>query len=130
MQADLWYSPAMHKLCKGVPDGPRGGILAEEMGLGKTVEILALVLAMPASPAVVSGAVVQTKDGPLTQSRGTLVVCKVSLVDQWVAEAKSKLADKTLKIVEYHGPNRYAPHPQEQSRGLLAMFFAHTAVLS
>jgi hypothetical protein len=33
-QADLWYSPAFHKLCTQVPSGPRGGILAEEMGLG------------------------------------------------------------------------------------------------
>ena len=107
MQTDLWHSPALLKLSKGVPPGPRGGILAEEMGLGKTVEILALVLAMPASPSVVSGVEVQTPAGPLVQSRGTLVVCKVSLVGQWVTEAKSKLADKTLKIVEYHGSQRW-----------------------
>lgn len=104
MQADLFFSPALHKLSKGVPSGPRGGILAEEMGLGKTVEILALVLAMPASPAIVSG----TPKGSRIHSRGTLVVCKVSLVGQWVTEAKSKLADKELKIVEYHGSNRCA----------------------
>lgn len=110
VQSDVWYSPSLHKLSKGVPEGPRGGILAEEMGLGKTVEILSLVLAMPASPNVVNGAQWQTPTGKLVQSRGTLVVCKVSLVGQWVTEAKSKLADKSLKIVEYHGPNRCAPH--------------------
>jgi SWI/SNF-related matrix-associated actin-dependent regulator of chromatin subfamily A3 len=54
----------------------------------------------------VSGTIVETTSGPLIQSRGTLVICKVSLVGQWVTEAKSKLADKTLKIVEYHGGNR------------------------
>jgi SWI/SNF-related matrix-associated actin-dependent regulator of chromatin subfamily A3 len=106
VQADVWYSPALHKMCNKVPPGPRGGILAEEMGLGKTVEILALVLAMPAGPEVVSGVAAETPYGSLVQSRGTLVVCKVSLVGQWVTEAKSKLADKTLKIVEYHGSNR------------------------
>lgn len=38
-------------------------------------------------------------------SRGTLVVCKVSLVGQWIAEAKSKLSDPGL-IYSYHGQNR------------------------
>ena len=31
---------------------------------------------------------------------------QVSLVGQWVTEARSKLADQSLKIVEYHGGNR------------------------
>jgi SWI/SNF-related matrix-associated actin-dependent regulator of chromatin subfamily A3 len=31
---------------------------------------------------------------------------QVSLVGQWVAEARSKLADKSLRIVEYHGGSR------------------------
>jgi SWI/SNF-related matrix-associated actin-dependent regulator of chromatin subfamily A3 len=41
------------------------------------------------------------------RSRGTLVVCPVSLVGQWVSEAKSKLTEgSTFKIYEYHGGNR------------------------
>jgi SNF2 family DNA or RNA helicase len=43
----------------------------------------------------------------MVKSRGTLVVCPVSLVGQWVSEAKSKLtAGVSLKIYEYHGSNR------------------------
>ena len=38
-------------------------------------------------------------------SRGTLVVCKVSLVGQWIEEAKDKLKDPGL-IYPYHGSNR------------------------
>ena len=34
-------------------------------------------------------------------SRGTLVVCAVSLVGQWVEEAKSKLTDSKIKIYAY-----------------------------
>jgi len=37
---------------------------------------------------------------------GTLVVCPVSLVGQWSSEARDKLADKAVKIYEYHGSNR------------------------
>lgn len=38
-------------------------------------------------------------------SRGTLVVCNVSLVGQWVDEAKSKLKDPGL-VYPYHGGSR------------------------
>lgn len=38
-------------------------------------------------------------------SRGTLVVCKVSLVGQWIAEAKSKLKDPGM-VYSYHGSSR------------------------
>lgn len=38
-------------------------------------------------------------------SRGTLVVCNVSLVGQWIDEAKSKLRDPGL-VYGYHGSSR------------------------
>lgn len=38
-------------------------------------------------------------------SRGTLVVCNVSLVGQWIDEAKSKLKDPGL-VYSYHGQSR------------------------
>mmetsp|Transcript_35965 Transcript_35965/g.83942 ORF Transcript_35965/g.83942 Transcript_35965/m.83942 type:complete len:92 (-) Transcript_35965:2052-2327(-) len=38
-------------------------------------------------------------------SRGTLVICHVSLVGQWVQEAKSKLRDPGL-VYSYYGSNR------------------------
>ena len=37
--------------------------------------------------------------------RGTLVVCNVSLVGQWIDEAKSKLKNPGL-VYAYHGTNR------------------------
>lgn len=47
------------------------------MGLGKTVEVMALILANPAPASVVSGRVLP--NGKIA-SRATLVVCAVSLV--------------------------------------------------
>jgi hypothetical protein len=38
-------------------------------------------------------------------SRGTLVICPVSLVGQWINEARSKLDDPGL-VYPYHGQNR------------------------
>ena len=76
---NVMYSPLLGKLSPDVGQGTRGGFLAEEMGLGKTVEVLALVLANPAPPSVLNGTLVTNKktQSTYTLSRGTLVVCKV-----------------------------------------------------
>lgn len=39
-------------------------------------------------------------------SNATLVVCAVSLVGQWVEEARRKVADGALRIYQYHGSGR------------------------
>lgn len=73
------------------------------MGLGKTVEVLGLVLSNPAPPSVVSGMI--DADSGKIMSRGTLVVCAVSLVGQWCQEAQKKLSG-SLKMYPYHGQSR------------------------
>ncbi|KAA6425323.1 MAG: SNF2 family DNA-dependent ATPase [Trebouxia sp. A1-2] len=91
-----WFSPHLARLCLNVPPMPHG----EEMGLGKTVELAALILSRPAPPF----AGTTTADGLLV-SRATLVVCPVSLMGQWATE----LADKTngcLKVLVHHGHKR------------------------
>ena len=44
----LYYNPILHKFRKDKPAIVRGGFLAQEMGLGKTVISLALILKNPA----------------------------------------------------------------------------------
>jgi hypothetical protein len=160
---DLYFSPILEKLTTTKPKLARGGIIAEQMGLGKTVISLAMILHNPAPPLPASGTAVSSinvtsaissgaafwdpdlysrtsaskkKRGSII-SRGTLVVvscwikltavwlecccslsytdtrclrlfglqCNVSLVGQWIKEAKSKLKDPGL-IYSYHGPGR------------------------
>jgi SNF2 family DNA or RNA helicase len=118
-------------LKKEKPRVVRGGLICEEMGLGKTVISLGIILKNPAPVSPPSGSQIselnnstsgnsahpnsaaasaqsptaawdkdlysQTSDenpkiGTIL-SRGTLVVCPVSLVGQWIEEAKSKLDD-------------------------------------
>ena len=72
---------ALRRLSLDVPEGPRGGFLAEEMGLGKTVEILALHLANPPPDTLIAGSQL-VGDAGYTLSRATLVVCKVLSNDE------------------------------------------------
>jgi hypothetical protein len=52
---DLYFSPILEELTVTKPKPARGGIIAEQMGLGKTVISLALILRNPAPPLPVSG---------------------------------------------------------------------------
>jgi SNF2 family DNA or RNA helicase len=83
----------------------------QEMGLGKTVEILGLILANPHPnpPLVTPQVTVQRPVPPIPEggvpSKATLVVCAVSLVGQWISEAKGKLS-APVNMYKYHGSSR------------------------
>ena len=150
----LYYSPVLDLFRMNAPPEVRGGLIAAQMGLGKTVISLSLVLLNPAPALPLSGTEVGDEalntssipalgpslpthaalgtsagapsndvtnesywppapalpaDAPKKRgsvfSRGTLVVCNVSLVGQWIDEAKSKLKDPGL-VYSYHGASR------------------------
>ncbi|CAM9246167.1 unnamed protein product, partial [Ectocarpus fasciculatus] len=125
-----WYSPALNQFTVKDPfkAGTKGGLLCDEMGLGKTAATLALHLIHPpqtpspgvpldeeewgpitgaqATPMVAPKSTSGAKKAPgKVVSKGTLVVCKVSLVGQWVEEAK-RLCGGALSIYPYHGSHR------------------------
>lgn len=75
----LWYGRGVFHLWPPA----RGGFVMQEMGLGKTVETLALVLANP-RPA---------------GSPGTLVLCPVALLANWEAECKKMLPEAASFLV-------------------------------
>ena len=117
----LWFSPSLNMFRETAPPTTRGGIVAEEMGLGKTVISLALVLlnrppplASPPSAADLATwgePPIPATIAPLRRvlSRATLVVCPVSLVGQWVDEARDKLVfdgSERLDVYQYYGGNR------------------------
>ena len=67
--------------------GVRGGLLAQEMGMGKTVEMLALMATNNVKSV-----------GP------TLVVVPTTMLSVWQSEAKKHVP--SFKVVKFHGPRR------------------------
>ena len=72
------------------------------MGMGKTVELLGLVCAAPATVEQLKApglAKNHNEEGPLVASRATLIVVPPALVSQWVNEVKkSILATNPLSV--------------------------------
>ena len=85
-----------------------GACLADDMGLGKTVQLLALESTARAHTARTADRGV-TGPGGAPASRPTLLLCPMSLVDNWRAEA-TRFAPG-LRVTALHGPDR--PHGDE-----------------
>lgn len=90
----------------------KGGILSEEMGLGKTLEILALILLHPRPPATPSG----DPDGGLLRSSATLIVTPGSLRQQWMSEISRHAPG--LRFTFYEGCKREGGEGNESAQRL------------
>ncbi|CAK9157996.1 unnamed protein product [Ilex paraguariensis] len=90
----------------------KGGILADEMGMGKTVQAIALVLSKrelhraTCGPSGVSTLPSTSSSTGLSEIKATLVICPLVAVIQWVAEIDRFTSKGSNKVLIYHGAKR------------------------
>jgi SNF2 family DNA or RNA helicase len=76
-------------------------------GLGKTLEMLMLVLAHPPPPGwAVTDAATWDKSESVMPIKATLVVVPASLLDQWRREVELHVRPGALKVLHYEGRHR------------------------
>ncbi|KAG3146937.1 DNA repair protein [Phytophthora cactorum] len=87
-----------------------GGILADDMGMGKTMMMLSLVTYQKHVGEEKSA--MENDDSPgrgkRTSTGKTLVVCPLSLLHQWKNEAQERFLPNTLSVHVYYGDDRGA----------------------
>ncbi|ROW02865.1 hypothetical protein VSDG_01658 [Cytospora chrysosperma] len=105
----------------------KGGILSEEMGLGKTVELLALCLLhrRPAGPAEIFDSYLgeQVKATP-----ATLIVAPASLRKQWLSELNKHAPG--LRVMLYTGLNQDAREEQSNETALIEKLASQDVVVT
>lgn len=107
----------------------RGGILADEQGLGKTLSMIALMLKNPptAPPGVKRSNELEkdAKKGARRTPWRTVIVCPVSLVTQWREEVETRMrADHVPSVYIYHGAKRARSVQELQSYDVVITTYA------
>ena len=93
----FWFFPIGGELRLLQPPEATGGLLAEEMGLGKTIETLALTLLNPRPKSQLT--VQYQREVSKLCTRATLIIAPKALIGQWCAELQ-RYADK-LSLVTF-----------------------------
>lgn len=122
-----YYNVITQHYQKEPPPETRGGILADMMGLGKTLSILSLIASSMDAAAQWEDAVPLQPTAPETKPsrhdpvfsqsslnltplirnvKTTLLVCPLSTVSNWEEQIKQHLASGNLSYHIYHGANR------------------------
>ncbi|KAK3318382.1 SNF2 family N-terminal domain-containing protein [Apodospora peruviana] len=128
--ADLYYNVVTNQSQRERPPPALGGILADMMGLGKTLSVLSLVVTtlddavawsrndpvQPKAPERKPSHASKHFEVPKPQSVGltelrqngkaTLLICPLSTVTNWEEQMKQHIKPGTISYHIYHGPNR------------------------
>ncbi|EME47779.1 hypothetical protein DOTSEDRAFT_97536, partial [Dothistroma septosporum NZE10] len=88
------------------PEPIQGGILADVMGLGKTLSILAVVAETRDAARRFRRVSPPDSEWLECNSRGTLIVCPKSVLSNWQEQIKLHTAEGRMRYYTYHGDSR------------------------
>jgi E3 ubiquitin-protein ligase SHPRH len=111
----VWFNKYSSNLCSketamkylALENTPEGrGILSEEMGLGKTVEIVALILLNSRPQNLLPEMLYDSsRDRIIPRSKTTLIICPDSILSQWYDEVS--LHAPSLSVMIYNGSSKF-----------------------
>ncbi|OBT80596.1 hypothetical protein VF21_00442 [Pseudogymnoascus sp. 05NY08] len=110
---------------KAAEDELIGGLLVEEMGLGKTLEITALITLHRSRPDSLQAIVDPYTSHEAIPTKATLIITPPSILKQWQSELARHAP--SLKVMHYQGKTKYKNLSHEQ---LLDMISEHDVVLT
>ncbi|KAI1777215.1 SNF2 family N-terminal domain-containing protein [Hypoxylon cercidicola] len=95
------------------PDDTVGGLLADAMGVGKTLTMIASIASsLENANAFASNQTARSSPGMYRKypiSSTLILVPSALLLDGWIAEIEKHVVPGTLHYYKYHGPNRCLP---------------------
>lgn len=106
-KGEVWYNIITNHEVAQKPEPMRGGILADVMGLGKTLSILALVLStIEAANEFGKQEPGQRLEAVERNAQTTLIICPKSVLSNWDEQIKIHTRKGRLRVCTYHGPAR------------------------
>lgn len=126
-------SPLLGKAAKdleffeNLEQGFKGGILSEEMGLGKTVELLAL-FSLHRQPDGPTEVIDDYLNEEVKKAPATLIVAPSSLKKQWLSELTKHAPG--LRVMLYEGLSQSAREEESKAKALIAKLASQDVVVT
>lgn len=108
---EVWFNVITGHEVREKPEPVYGGILADMMGLGKTLSILSLVAAtVPEAHNFKIKQLPQDlhQHAVVRNAKGTLIICPTSVLSNWTEQMGTHVIPGRLSSYVYHGPSRTA----------------------
>ncbi|KAI0376440.1 SNF2 family N-terminal domain-containing protein [Hypomontagnella monticulosa] len=130
-----FYDHIITRTSSNKPEDTAGGILADAMGVGKTLTMIAsIVSTLKKAQSFLSGQESNISSAPaprISQRRliiSTLIlVPSALLLDGWIAEIERHVAPGTLRYYKYHGANRCLPLSSKSAQDIVLSTYGTVA---
>lgn len=101
-----WYHKITFEETLAKPSCIQGGILADVMGLGKTLSILALVAHTQDEARQFRAERPPRSADVYRNARSTLIICPKSVMSNWAEQIATHTVQNKMRVYQYHGSNR------------------------